>query len=484
MSNKYTNLLLNSLLFAINAFATKFVVFLLVPLYTYFMSPKEYGITDMSLTVISLVTPLATLSIADSAVRYIVGDQGREDRYVALSFWITLLSVVIVSLLTPFLDLSVFGGLGKYKVQFVFAYAASALLQLCSEVARGRGEVRLIPVCAAISSITTCILAGGLIGLCGLTVGGYFISVTVGPLFAVCIYLTTGRLFVLICVGTRNLFDEGKCSSSPSKKILQSMLSYSLPLIPNSLFWWISTSINRFFITGMLGVGASGLFAAAGKVPGLLNTAYSVFQQAWQLSAFQEAKNMGLGQFFSRVFMALQALMLVLCSALSFFAPIVAALFLQGEFFESWPIMTVLLLANLLSVFNAFFGTIYTTTMNTGYIMKTTAVGAVTCLVLTPLLLVPLGVLGACIASCCGNAVVLAMRAMDSKKILVVDSGWRYLVPCLVLIAVQGILSLTQAHNRWLLSGACFILVCVIQTARLLPVFKLYFGRRFRAGSE
>lgn len=68
------------------------------------------------------------------------------------------------------------------------------------------------------------------------------------------------------------------------------MIIYALPLIPNNLFWWLSTGINRLFITGMLGIAASGMFAAASKIPGLLNTAYMVFQQAWQLSAYQEVK--------------------------------------------------------------------------------------------------------------------------------------------------------------------------------------------------
>ena len=43
------------------------------------------------------------------------------------------------------------------------------------------------------------------------------------------------------------------------------MIIYALPLIPNNLFWWLSTGINRLFITGMLGIAASGMFAAASK---------------------------------------------------------------------------------------------------------------------------------------------------------------------------------------------------------------------------
>ena len=43
--NKYRTLLLNIGLFGINTVATKLITFLLVPLYTYYLSTKEFGIT-------------------------------------------------------------------------------------------------------------------------------------------------------------------------------------------------------------------------------------------------------------------------------------------------------------------------------------------------------------------------------------------------------------------------------------------------------
>ena len=156
---KYRRLVLNTVLFAINAVATKLITFFLVPLYTYYMSAGEYGLTDMSLTVINLAMPLATFSIAEAAVRFIVGDQDKKDEYVAISISITLLSVVLVTLFSPILDLDAFGGLGNYKAWFILAYATSAIMNLCGEVARGMGEVKLIPICAGVSSVTTLVLA-------------------------------------------------------------------------------------------------------------------------------------------------------------------------------------------------------------------------------------------------------------------------------------------------------------------------------------
>lgn len=470
-SNRYVGLINNILIFAINAFATKLITFLLVPLYTYFMSAGEYGITDMSLTVISLCMPLATLSIADACVRYIIDDRCRSSDYVFIGFSITLISVILIGFLSPLLDLSIFGGLGNYKSFFVIAYASSAFLQFCGEVVRGLGNIKIIPVCAGISSIVTCVSAVLLIGVFRAGIIGYFVSVSLGPLIGVFIYATIGKVGNIVIAGASSIIH---CESVTSyfRDMFCPMLRYSLPLIPNSLFWWIGTSINRFFITGMLGISASGLFAAAGKIPNLLNTAYSVFQQAWQLSAFQESRNDGIDIFFSNVFIVLQATMTIFCALLSMFAPGLAGFFLQGEFYVSWTFIPILLLANIFNVFNAYFGTIYTSTMHTSYIMRTTLIGAISCVVLTPVLIPHFGIIGACIASAASNMIIFIMRAFDSRKYIRFRIYWIPFVTTLLLLIVQALVTCIQPFFWKLISLLCASLILLIQVLVLLKLLR------------
>lgn len=461
---KYRNLIVNVALFAANAMATRLVSFVLVPLYTYFMSAGEYGLTDMSLTVISLLTPLVTLDIAESAVRYIVGDRAHTNEYAAVALGITLASVALVWLLTPLLDFGAFGGLGAYKGWLVLAYASSAFMTMCGQVARGMNKVRLIPICATVSSLVTLALAAALIGVAGMGVVGYFVSVSVGPAVAIVLYFTVGRLGSASIQGSRAI---ASLSRAELRALVIPMLRYSLPLIPNSLFWWMGSSINRLFITGMLGISASGMFAAASKVPNLINTVYSVFQQAWQLSAFQESENEGLSRFFSTVFTLIQAAMTVLCALLSFTAPWIATILLQGETYNAWPMIGVLLLSNLFNVFASFYGTVYSTTMHTTFIMKTTVFGALSCVVLTPALIPFIGTYGACTASVVGQALVFAMRAIDSKKYLRFDVGWRYLLPTIAVLVVQALATSLQFPYWRHVAAACLALTLAIQGIRV-----------------
>lgn len=464
---KYRNLAVNTVLFALNSVATKLITFLLVPLYTAYLSAGEYGLTDMSLTVISLLTPLATLDVAEAVVRFIVGDRARGDSYAVVALGVTVASVAVVVAATPMLDLGVFGGLGEFKGWFVAAYTTSALMNMCGQVARGMGRVKIIPVCAGVSSAVALILAVALIAEARMGVAGYFASVTMGPAAAIAIYLTAGGLGSSVVRGARSLVESTR---KGVWDLCRPMLRYALPLIPNSLFWWLGSGINRLFITGMMGIAESGLFAAASKVPNLLNTVYAIFQQAWQLSAFQESSNEGLSRFFSTVFALIQAGMTVLCAVLSLVAPWLAAVLLQGETYGAWPMITPLLLSNLFNVFATFYGTVYATTMHTTFIMGTTVFGAVSCIVLTPVLIPVMGTYGACVASAVGQALVFLMRAIDSKKYLRFDVGWRYLVPTIALLVLQAAAAVVQLGPWVGVSFVCLVGVSLVQGVRVKSI--------------
>ena len=113
--NKYKNLLINIGLFTLNTVSTKLITFLLVPLYTFFLTASQYGITDMSMTVANLAAPVITLSIGNAATRYIIDDPLNEKHYISVGFWITVFGSVLMLFLLPLLDFPVFGGLGEYK---------------------------------------------------------------------------------------------------------------------------------------------------------------------------------------------------------------------------------------------------------------------------------------------------------------------------------------------------------------------------------
>lgn len=458
-------LLVNIGVFALNTVALKIVSFIMVPLYTTYLSQAEFGITDMAITVTSLLMPLATLSIADAVVRYCVENERDRGGYVLVGLAVVLLGDLVVATALPLLDLQVFGGLGSYRWWFLASYVSSSLFWFFGEVARGVGLLRLIPVCAAVSSFVTIAVSAGLIVGAGWRAPGYFAGMVAGPSMACVVYLTLGGFLGIV----KRAVKEMRTGRLPSVRVtLSRMLTYSLPLVPNALFWWIGTSINRFFITSILGISASGLFAAASKIPNLLNMVYQVFQQAWQLSAFQSARESGVKQFFSEVYAILRGGMTVAASGLMLASPLLASLLLRGSFYQAWVYMPVLLLAFLANSLNAFQGTVYTTSMATVGIMRTTVAGAIASVSLNAILVPTLGLHGACLAMFGGNSIVFALRAHGTRSLIDFDMQWgRFALTGTILCSQAAAMTfMVPGYTEISAVAFSFILLCEVWWSR------------------
>ncbi len=468
--SKYGRLIKNVGAFTVSNVAIKLITFLLVPFYTYYLSAPEFGITDMLNTVTALVLPIVTGSIADAVLRYAIDDQSRANQFIRFGFLVTGASCILVALLLPLLDLDFFGGLGAYKGWFIAAYATMAIHNYLSIVARGLDKLRTMMAASILSSLVNIGTAMVAIAVLHLGVVGFFLSWVLGN--------TAGCLWYLLVGGLRHQC-FGKFILSRN---LLSLFAYSLPLVPNALFWWVSQSINRFFITGFIGIGASGLFAAASRIPGILNMVASIFQQAWNLSAFQEYRKKGRDVFFSTVFKVYQCGMAITTILLICSSKWIATLLFQKDFFRAWTLVPILLVAFYFSALNTFYGSVYTASMKTKYLFVTTVVGALVCVAGTWILLKLIGLPGAGIATALGNAVVWLMRLLDSRRFVTIDASRTVIVITIVLLLVSSFsICMDQAPYK-LVAYGCLLAVVAVQVWQVWDIL-VHLLRRGRGDS-
>ena len=460
--NKYKNLLINIGLFTLNTISTKLITFLLVPLYTFFLTASQYGITDMSMTVANLAAPVITLSIGNAATRYIIDDPLNEKHYISVGFWITVFGSVLMLFLLPLLDFPVFGGLGEYKWFYWLYFISMAFNSYWANVARGLNQIKLITVASIVSSLVSALSAGLFIGFWGWKVDGYFVSLILGGISATVVYVLTGKSWKYVSLPRKQTY-----------RFLKMMLLYSVPLIPNSIFWWVGTSVNRFFITSVLGIGASGLFAAASKIPNVLNMVWNTFQQAWSLSAFQEFKKMDTGKFYSNVFTVLRTFCFFAASGLMLLTPWIASFLLQKRFYDSWPVIPILILAFLFNVFAGFYGTVFTASMRTKYLMVSTSAAAVVVVILTWLLIHVIGLQGAAWAMVGSNLCMCVMRIIDVRPIVNITVAWPFALLNIFLITIQACVMSLGMPGYMLISVVCFFAICVVSFFDIYPSIKI-----------
>ena len=108
-NKKNKALLTGTITYAIGSFGTKFLNFLIVPLYTYFIMPKDLGDYDLLVTTVSLLSPLLTMKISDAAYRWIIKEKENEIPYISATYKLLLrnclLCAVILLLINCFIPI-------------------------------------------------------------------------------------------------------------------------------------------------------------------------------------------------------------------------------------------------------------------------------------------------------------------------------------------------------------------------------------------
>ena len=120
MNEKNKKLLNNTFLFLLGNIGSKFIQFILVPLYTYTLSTAEYGITEIVLTAINFLFPVFSMSIADGFLRFGLSKDYDKDKITSICIKITMVGSVISIICTPLLSIN--STLSTYMIFFSPTY--------------------------------------------------------------------------------------------------------------------------------------------------------------------------------------------------------------------------------------------------------------------------------------------------------------------------------------------------------------------------
>ncbi len=461
--NKYKYLFKNIGLFTISNISTKLITFFLLPFYTYYLTTSEYGTSDLVNTTVQLLFPILTLSVTEGVLRFALDRTENKRSVFTVGLGFVTISSLAIFVCSPLLGL--IPGLEDCKLFLCGIYVVTAFNSLFSTFARTIDQVKIIAVASIISTLITCGLNILLISYFHLGLNGYFWSLILGNLIGCIVYFIWGRYYRYI---SYRLVD---------KALLKRMLLYCIPMIPNALFWWANSSINRYFLTAMVSVSAVGLFAAASKIPSMLNMVTSIFQQAWSVSAIQEYQSEESSKFFSRIYEVYHLCILAASCFLILFAKWIGLFLLQKEFYEAWIFVPWLVLGFYYSALNTFYGTIYTASKKTKFLFTTTILGTFIGVVFNLIFIPFWGVTGASIATCISHFVVWIARVSDSKKILRVDVDQKRMFSSQIGLFVLVLLISQQIPYSFYLGFILCIVIAIINLRSVVLLLRQVMNR-------
>lgn len=423
-SNK--RLLQNIGLISIGQFSSKLLSFLLVPLYTSVISTKEFGLFEIITTTVLLLIPILTLTMSEGVMRFCLDDGVDGIQVLDIGLFITFTGILFLLLCYPITLL--FHGINQYYFWFLAFYITTAYHSILMQFLKGRDKVALYSICGIIGTVITIILNVVFLLILKWSIQGYMLANIFGHLSV-----------ILIIVFSQKIWFFPIRVQSLNKSLAKRMLAYTIPMIPNSISWWISNASDRYIMRMFFDVGVVGVYSVGYKIPSILSILSMIFMSAWHISAVQEFGSKNSALFFEKVFCKYFSINCILASGLIAVAKTLGLLLYRNDFFIAWKVSVILIFAFLLYSFSTFFSSIFISAKNTKTLFISTMVGAVFNIIFNFLLIPNYGMVGAAVATTGSYFVSMLYRMIDSQRIFKFKINYLTFVITLVIIGVQVI---------------------------------------------
>lgn len=398
MQNRYSYLVKNTGILAISNFSSKILAFLLVPLYTRVLTTEEYGNYDFVSTTIQLLIPILTISICDAVVRYLMEEGISHKHVITVGMRFCLIGVVLFTIFI--LVNRLFGevyALSEYACMSILLFFSTVFYQFTTSAAKGMEKISMIAVAGVMSTLV--MISTNIVFLLYLKMGiiGFF-SAGILSQFIPAIFLFF-RLEL-------TKYNQAKIN----KDVRNVMIKYSMPLILNTVGWWMNNALDRYAVTFICGAAANGVFSVAYKIPTILATVQQIFIQAWQITAIKEYSKDS-GAFYGKMMNFINMTMGMTCMALVLMTKLLAGFLYANDFYQAWQYVPFLLVSGVMNSASGILGPILCADENSRALGVSTFFGASINVVLNILFVYAIGPQGATIATLISSFAIYEFRS-------------------------------------------------------------------------
>mgnify|MGYP000049011620 FL=1 len=151
MDSNYKELRRNTIIIAIANMGSKLIMFILAPLYSYYMNTAEYGTMDLISTTVGLLVPVLCLDIYEATFRFSSDKAYSEKKVLSSSIIICLPGIFIcfcIPLLSNIID---FDGITLFAIAVSFALEAINLV--IAQFLRGTNKMLQFAFSGIVASI-------------------------------------------------------------------------------------------------------------------------------------------------------------------------------------------------------------------------------------------------------------------------------------------------------------------------------------------
>lgn len=406
----------NSFIYTIGIILTRGISIILLPIYTRYLSPLEYGILDLFIILTSIVTIVFSLEIHQAVVRFYQDTQNNIEKaeYVSTAFVFSIFVYSIFCLLSFFysesLTLFLLDDI-KQKNIFLLAVISIGTSGLFYFVS-GQLKWQILPKQSVMVSILHIIFVASisvyLLVFEDMKVESIFIGQIVGNILGSILsiyYAKESYQFVFV-------FSK-----------LKEMLSFSFPVVFSSIAVFLSLYIDRIAIQDLLGLEYLGIYGVAYKFAMIAGLVMVGFQSSLSPLIYKYYKEDSTPKSIERLFNGFSIFMLLIIVASIFFSKEVVILMTSEEFYNASTLITPLVIA-------VFFSRLYIFTPGLSIAKKTSIIAIVSFVsaIINTILnyfFIPIyGILGAALGTMVSSILIFFTHAYLSKIYYNVNYGF------------------------------------------------------------
>jgi O-antigen/teichoic acid export membrane protein len=332
---KFPKIFTNTVLYSLSSFLQKGIGFLLLPIYTYYLTPEDYGMLNVVTTIVAFLSQLFMMSLHGAASRFHFKSE-RADYHAKV--WGTILMLVLansvfwgilVMVFHKYLIDPVAKGIAFYPLFFfsILGTIFSPLYQFYQQWLRNLQNGVRYTINAIAFFLLQVVL--NLIGLVVLGLG--VLSPVLSSLIVAVVFFGISIWRFVPNISFR--FD---------KNLAKDAVKYSLPLVPHNIAGYWSMTIDRIMLNNMLSTSSVGLYSVGsqfglviGEIAMSINKAYS----PWCYNIMTKNKEEG----YEKMYVFADMSILVLCliaMIISIYSPEVVSLMASEAFSMAWMPVT------------------------------------------------------------------------------------------------------------------------------------------------
>lgn len=435
MENKYKTLGKNTFLVLIGGAGSKLIGFAMLPLYTRWLSVSDYGIIDLITVYSTLLIGLIACCVYDAVF---VLPKGVSDDKKKGYFTSALLFLVLSSIVTAIVFYAISLCSKQFKVDGVFfSHLWMIYLFIISEMFFRTSQ----QFCRSIDKMILFSFSGMLVTLFTAILSFLFIPrwSIYGYVYAYVLSHLLGALFAFLLSKSYNYISLNNVKFLRIKE----MLTYSIPLIPNAIMWWVVDAFNRPLMEKYVGLAGIGMYAVANKFPGLLSIINISFNTSWQISVLDEFGKEDYKVFYNRIFRIVFILLSFVFVIVTVVSKWLVAFLTSPDYFGAWVYIPLLTFGVLFSNVGGLVGSNFSASRESKYYFYSSFWAALCAAIMNYLLIPILELWGAAIASLSSFFVMAVSRILYSWKYVHITNLSLYVL----IIVLDAILMLVVVKS-------------------------------------